>query len=205
MEIPINAEVFCEDQLCGRSTMLIINPVNKRVTHVVVAEHQFPNLKRLVPVAEIEKTTTDEIRLRCSQEDFSQMDSYEETDFLEMDESVSVMPYDMPYRVWPFGLYDMEPMPLAHENIPPGELAIHRGMPVKATDGRVGRVDEFIINPKTEAISHLVLREGHLWGEKDVTIPVSAIASITEDAVLLKLSKKNVGDLPAVQVKRWWK
>jgi len=61
---------------------------------------------------------------------------------------------------------------------------------------------EFLIDPANENITHLVLREGHLWSQKDVTIPVSAIDRIEEDAVYLKLDKHAVEVLPAVPIKR---
>jgi hypothetical protein len=42
------------------------------------------------------------------------------------------------------------------------------------------------------------MREGHLWGQKEITIPVSAIARVEEDTVYLKLDKAGVEALPAV-------
>jgi sporulation protein YlmC with PRC-barrel domain len=62
----------------------------------------------------------------------------------------------------------------------------------------VGRVDEFLVDPENEHITHLVMREGHLWEQKEVTIPVSAIARVEEDAVYLKLDKASIEALPAV-------
>jgi sporulation protein YlmC with PRC-barrel domain len=79
---------------------------------------------------------------------------------------------------------------------------VHRGARIHATDGAIGRVDEFLVNPANNRISHLVLREGHLWGQKDVTIPVAEIDHIDEDAVCLKLNKQQVGALPAIPVRR---
>jgi hypothetical protein len=46
---------------------------------------------------------------------------------------------------------------------------------VRATDGRVGRVDEFLVDPESGNITHLCLRKDHLWGDKLVCIPVSEI------------------------------
>jgi hypothetical protein len=43
MDIPLNAEVHCTDGVCGRSTYVIVNPVNEQVTHVVVREAWFPH------------------------------------------------------------------------------------------------------------------------------------------------------------------
>jgi sporulation protein YlmC with PRC-barrel domain len=81
---------------------------------------------------------------------------------------------------------------------PAGEVAVARGTTVEATDGTVGQVDDFVVDPATERITHLVLRKGHLWGTRDVTVPVDAISRIDELAVRLKLDKRAVGALPSV-------
>ena len=92
------------------------------------------------------------------------------------------------------------------EAIAPDELAVHRGARVKASDGDVGQVDEFLVEPKSGCITHLVLREGHLWGQKDVTIPVSEIDRQHEEegVVYLKLDKQAIEALPGVPVQHWW-
>ena len=50
MDIPLNAEAHCADGVCGRSTYVIVNPVNEQVTHVVVREEWFPHNEHLVPL-----------------------------------------------------------------------------------------------------------------------------------------------------------
>jgi len=84
---------------------------------------------------------------------------------------------------------------------------VHRGARVKATDGRVGRVDGFLVEPETGNITHLVLREGHLWDPKDVTIPVSEISYVKEDVIHLKLDKHSIVSLPAIPLgwRNGWK
>jgi hypothetical protein len=47
------------------------------------------------------------------------------------------------------------------------------------------------------------MREGHLWGKKDVAIPVSGIDHYEENTVYLKLSKQQIEALPAVPIRRW--
>jgi sporulation protein YlmC with PRC-barrel domain len=86
-----------------------------------------------------------------------------------------------------------------------GEVVIRRGTLVEARDGQVGKVDEFLVDPKNDVITHLILREGHLWGKKDVTIPVSEIDKITDEVVYLKLDKDTIATLPSVPLKRRWK
>ncbi len=65
-----------------------------------------------------------------------------------------------------------------------------------ASDGLIGHVDEFLIDPANQQITHLILREGHFWGQKEVTIPVIQIERIEEDTVYLKLSKEEIEKLP---------
>jgi sporulation protein YlmC with PRC-barrel domain len=86
------------------------------------------------------------------------------------------------------------------EHNPAGELAIRRGARVEAVDGHAGRVDEFLINPENDHITHLVMREGHLWGQKDVTIPMSQIDRFADNTVYLKLNKQEIEELLTIPV-----
>ena len=64
-DIPMDAKVQCTDGRCGRSTYVIVNPVNRTVTHFVVKYKKLPeNPDRLVPVAEIVDIGESLIRLR---------------------------------------------------------------------------------------------------------------------------------------------
>ena len=205
MDIPINVDVLCAGEECGRSTYLVINPVNEHITHLVVAEKAFPNIERLVPVDKIFASTPNSIQLRCNQTELSNMEAFEETDFIKAGQLEVSLPYGVPYEVWPYAMYDAAPLSIEHERIPTDEVAIHRGTTVRAIDGDVGKVDEFLIDPENDVITHLVLREGHLWEKKDVTIPVSEIDKITEEVIYLKLDKESIEKLPAVAVRRRWK
>jgi hypothetical protein len=56
------------------------------------------------------------------------------------------------------------------------------------------------VDPVTEHVTHLVMREGHLWGQRDVTIPVSEIDRLGENTIYLKLNKDRVEALPSTPV-----
>jgi sporulation protein YlmC with PRC-barrel domain len=202
MDIPIDTDVQCTDGTGGRSTYVVLNPVSRRVTHVVVKQGTFPRLERLVPVGMVAETSPNQIQLNCSQQELERLEPFIETEFLPGEFPYEAYELDE-YRLWPYLLPGDELVPVEHERVPPGELAVHRGSHVRATDGDVGRVDEFLIDRETEHITHLVLREGHLWGQKDVLIPVSEIGQIDEDRVYLTLSKEEVANLPTIPVRRW--
>lgn len=204
MDIPINADVYCTDGACGHSIEIVLNPVTEQVTHLVVKERTPPHTERLVPIEKVTEATPERIQLGCAQEDLATMDPFVKTEFIRTTiphyRDVSAG-YAMPYVV-PEG--ETVEVRTVYESVPPGELGIRRGARVVAVDGQIGRVDEFMINPKNGHITHLVMREGHLWGTRDVTIPVSAIERVDQNLVYLKQSKRQIEALPVIPVRRWW-
>jgi hypothetical protein len=210
MDIPMHVNVYCADGLCAESTYVLINPVREKVTHVVVKETRAPHTERVVPTETVLETTPDMILLRCTRDQLNEMDPFVETEYIRVEapEELSGMAYSGSFGfgstwMWPYYLpKDAETVAVAQKQIPPGELAIRRGTRVDATDGHVGRIDEFLVNPENEHITHLVMREGHLWGQKDIAIPVSAIDRFDEDTVYLGLDKQEIEALPTIQVRR---
>ena len=91
-----------------------------------------------------------------------------------------------------------------HEQIPLGEMTVRRGTHIEATDGYVGQVDEFVVNPGNGHITHLVMREGNLLSQKDVIIPISAMGDTHEDTLCLKLTKLQIESLPTFALQRRW-
>lgn len=202
MDIPLNAEVQCADGLCGRSTYVIVNPVTQKVTDVVVEERVFPHTEYLVPLELVAESTPTLIRLSCVTGDLITLDPFIDVEFVPGEPFSDYDYAGEAVLLWPYALPDAGVIPEEHERIPLSELAVRRGARVEATDGHVGRVDEFLVDPESEHITHLILREGHLWGQKDVTIPVSQIGRIDEDTVHLKLGREQIEALPAIPVRR---
>ena len=50
-------------------------------------------------------------------------------------------------------------------------------------------------------MTHLILREGHIFGQKDVFIPITEIETIQENSLHLKLDKENIEKLPAIPIR----
>lgn len=214
MDIPLNVEVFCSDGTCGRSTAVIVNPVSQKATHLVVATPEMLHSEYLVPISLIEESGADYIQLSCQRVTLATMEPFHKIKFIslhdleESDGSLTKIPEAQLSSAWLWPYITAEGSYGTYINVeqtPHDELAVHRGADIEATDGHIGKVDEFIINPENDHITHLVLREGHLWGQKDVIVPVSEIDRVESDVVYLKLNKDAVENLPAVPVKRWWK
>ena len=56
-----------------------------------------------------------------------------------------------------------------------------------------------VIDSDSHHVTHVLLQEGHMWGRKEVAIPISAVTGV-DDGIRLNLTKHQVKDLPAVDV-----
>lgn len=203
IEIPMDANVECSDGHAGRSSHVIIDPVKRTVTHFVVTDDEpmAPN-SWLVPIDRAVATGHESIKLDCTLEELATMEPFLEVEFLKHDSSEADYPADAVYLSPYVTPLRTDYVSVETERVPPGELAVRRGAQVEATDGTVGVLGEFLIDPASGHVTHFVLQEGHLWGKKEVTVPVSAIDRSLESTIFLKLDRDGVERMPAIPVQR---
>jgi sporulation protein YlmC with PRC-barrel domain len=208
-EFTLGASVSCSDGVCGEVTRTILDPATRTVTHLVIEPRHHRAGGRLVPVELIE-VGTGEITLRCGMAEFDQLEPAEEVELAEG------LDYDGGYgpdTVMGYGnvgglgvggsasgmaiggdLGHSTPI-VTSDNVPEGESEVVRHERIHATDGEIGRLKGFAVDPADHRVTHVLLREGHLWGRKDVAIPVGAVASL-DDGIWLNITKKQVEELP---------
>jgi hypothetical protein len=119
------------------------------VTYVVVEAETLPAPGQvMVPVDQVVESSRETIRLSCSKADVAGMQPFVSRHFVQVQipeagylayDSVNMMPY----------VASMETMTGYSDEIhvPEGQVAIHRGTRVQATDGHVGPVGELVVNP----------------------------------------------------------
>ena len=73
---------------------------------------------------------------------------------------------------------------------------------VRASDGQIGVVGGLISDESGKTVTHLILQEGHVWGKKEVALPLAAVDRVEGDTVYLKLDKKAIEQLPMLPHKR---
>jgi hypothetical protein len=245
-EYEIGAQVYCEDGACGEIVRVVVDPIKRAITHLVVEGRYGQDVGRLVPIELVETATQQELRLNCTRVKFEALEPAEETNFLpgasghwgyQQNQMLS-----MPF----FGLRGMGmgglgmgglgmggmgmgglgmgmgglgigglgigglgmggmgmgggPRAITSDKVPAGEVEIRRGQRVNASDGPIGRIHGFVVNPSDHQVTHILLDEGHLWGKKEVCVQISAVSGIDDDGVHLSLSKREVGDLPPVDI-----
>ncbi|MHC1712705.1 MAG: hypothetical protein AB9872_11215 [Solidesulfovibrio sp.] len=195
-DLALSAPVHATDALVGRVEHVIINPESGVATHVVVRETQEPNTLRLVPKKDIAKTSADGVFLTVSAKHMATLKEYIQVD------------YYSPAFFLALAKKEHCKLPMApsgwsveHPSTPEGFVALVGHEPVLATDGKVGQVDGVLADRHTGRVTHLLLRQGHLWGAREVQVPAGLVARYEEGQVLLSTDKATIGKLPDVHGK----
>ena len=208
-QFTIGTEARCTDGVCGAVSRVVVDPVSQVVTHLVVEPKHRAGLARLVPLDLVEAASP-EVLLHCTLGAFDDLEPAEETQFVPG--SVGYAAYGPEQVVaWPYyGLNPGAGLPggvdlgtagfsptVTYDRVPLGEVEVRRGDRVEATDGSIGRIQGLVVDPHDHQVTHVLLQEGHLWGRKDVAIPIKAVSRVG-DTIRLNISKQEVQDLPPV-------
>jgi sporulation protein YlmC with PRC-barrel domain len=194
-ELPIGVEVTCNDgAVCGAVERVILDPVARTVTHLVVRAGSHPRkLDRLVPIALAETEAGGTVRLNCSADDVARLDAAEER-------HVSESSFGYFHMAGAVAIPAIGPGEVSiDETVPFGEVDVHRGDRVRASDGEIGHVEGLIIDRSDRRVTHVLLQEGHVWGRKRVAIPIDAVTRVASD-LEVGLTKHQVHDLPSVDI-----
>ena len=187
-EFAIGATASCSDGVCGEVSRMIVDPATRTVTHLAIEPKHRRDLGRLVPL-DLVDTTTGDIRLRCTLAEFDALDPAEENELVEDIGGMGVGGMAAPMGI------PSAPQIVLEDVVPLGETDVGRGEHVHALDGEIGQVEGFLVDPGDHRVTHVLLREGHLWGRKEVAIPVSAVTGV-ENGIRLNMTKKQIEDLP---------
>ena len=219
MRLDLGCPVRCTDDAFGELADVVIDPTTRRVTHLVVQPHHQTDQARLVPIERARggEAADATIVLDGTVAEIGQLERVREAAYLRLGE----FPVEDPD--WEVGIEEMlaQPYyqgldavgeaPIAYDDhvmwhydrIPKGDVEIRRASPVTSADRHhLGHVDGFVVDDH-DHIGHLVLEHGHLWGKREVVIPIGAVARVETDAVVLTLTKDEVGALESHRVHRW--
>ena len=199
----IGSEAVGSDGYRGEVLAVVVDPAARTVTHLVVEPHGRAGLARLVPLelAELADAESGPIPLRCTEAEFMSLEPAEET-LAEF-----VPGYPDPVQLLPPGWRDTGgptadggtilriPEKETVDIVPPGEVEERRGDHVHASDGDVGHLRGLRIDPGSRRVTHVLVREGHVWGHQDVDIPAEMVAGFG-DGIRLSVTRQQVRDLP---------
>jgi len=199
----IGSEAVGSDGYRGEVLAVVVDPAARTVTHLVVEPHGRAGLARLVPLelAELADAEPGPIPLRCTEAEFMSLEPAEET-LAEF-----VPGYPDPVQLLPPGWRNTGgptadggtilriPEKETVDIVPPGEVEERRGDHVHASDGDVGHLRGLRIDPGSRRVTHVLVREGHVWGHQDIDIPAEMVAGFG-DGIRLSVTRQQVRDLP---------
>jgi sporulation protein YlmC with PRC-barrel domain len=219
VRLVIGCPVRCSDGDFGEISDVVIDPTTRRVTHLVVQPHDREGNALLVSAdwARASGASDAGITLDRTLAEIGELETIREAAYLRLGE----FPVDDPD--WDVGVQDLLAMPyyqdlggvagaslnpdqhitVKYDRIPKGEVELRRASAVRSSDGHhLGHVDGFVVDD-SEHITHIVLERGHVWGKREVAIPVGAIAAMETDSAVLSLTQDEVGAIRATRVHRW--
>jgi hypothetical protein len=202
----IGSEAVGSDGYRSEVLAVVVDPAARTVTHLVVEPRGREGLARLVPLDLADLADTlgagpDTVRLRCTETEFMNLEPAEET-LAEF-----VPGYPDPVQLLPAGWRGAGgetadggtilriPEKETIDVVPPGEVEERRGDHVHATDGDIGGLRGLRIDPGSRRVTHVLVREGHVWGHHDVDIPAEMVAGFG-DGIRLSVTRQQVRDLP---------
>jgi sporulation protein YlmC with PRC-barrel domain len=206
----IGADAHCTDGVCGEVIRVVVDPVARALTDLVVEPKGRQGLGRLVPLDLVE-VADGQVRLRCTLAEFEKLGPAEETQFVPGTRGYEAygpeQVLSQPYATLgggasvAGGTVGGVSETVTFDTVPLGEVEVRRGEQVHATDGTIGEVEGLVIDPANRHVTHVLLKEGHLWGRKEVAIPISAVTSV-EDGIRLNITRHEVQELPPVDIDR---
>jgi len=82
MEIPLQAQIECQDGIFGQAVYMLINPIVDQVTHLVVRATS-SNTEYLIPIGLMSGSAANTIRLHCNKTELEKMDLFTQMEFIE--------------------------------------------------------------------------------------------------------------------------
>ncbi|MGO9973678.1 MAG: PRC-barrel domain-containing protein [Solirubrobacteraceae bacterium] len=209
-EFDLGCAVTCSDGEYGELRRVVLDPVARAVTHLVVAPRLRRSPGRLVPVDRVLSAGERMIVLEGTIDELEELDEAQESHLLSF--SQAPLRYEaLEMSSWPYMGLDAGALAIAGrstasssktsartikcDSLPPGEVEVRRGDHVLATDGAIGHVKGLVVDPDDHHVTHVLLDEGHLWAHRRVTIPIGSVARV-DDGVRVSLSRREVKDLP---------
>lgn len=196
--LPLGWPVLGSDGPLGRLTDVVVDPHERRVTHLVVEDRQGD--ARLVPAGRLVEGRSPGrvVVLSCSGDDLASLDSIRSFSMLSDSEprhgdaaevgveDVVVVPG---FGGAELGLYGPELVSsygLAYDLIPTGSAELRHESTVVSLDGdEIGRVDGFLV--AGDRLTHVVLQRTHLTDRGAAAIPIDSVTAIETDRITVAL------------------
>ena len=218
MRLTKGANIYsAQGEKLGVLDRVVIDPESREVTHLVIAKGLLFKTNKVIAIDLVNQEIEDKITLLNSNLDLDDLQDFEETHYVSLDEADNPNVQDVEAAYWypptnlawwrmgSSGLAMPMPampayVPKTKQLIPEGTVALEEGAKVVSKDGKyVGNIEQVIVDPQDNRVTHFVVNEGVLFTERKL-IPVLWISQINEDEVRLSSTSKVLERLPEYQL-----
>ncbi|GIW10221.1 MAG: hypothetical protein KatS3mg061_1278 [Dehalococcoidia bacterium] len=207
MDVAIGSAVYCRDGQVGTVERVVISPRRREVTDLIVATGGLLHRDLVVPIERVARIEDGRVVLDLSAEEVRELPVYLEASYVAPDPTWRPLPAYSSTQVVlstdPLGAAQATERPAlvgwVQQRVRPGlpeeAVVLRRGMPVECRSGRLGVVDQVLLDPEERTVTHVVVRRGTLLS-RDVIIPLEWVTAITENGIFVEASREQVERLP---------
>ncbi len=206
MKLRLGQPVHATDGEFGEVGDIVIDPLERTVTHLVVEPHRQHHQARLVPISLV-TVEGDVVHVALDRAHIRQLQGVAHDDYVRFGEKleggedwdvgiedVLALPYwdselgfDLPM--------DADQIDVAYDRVPKGECEIRRRSIVTTDDGRtVGHVEGFVADD--DHLVAVVVRAGRPGRRHNAVVPMSTVAVVRNDEIQLGIDRERFGRMP---------
>lgn len=211
MQYTDNADVFSAGgRKVGNIERVVINPVTREITHLVVKKGFLLTRDKVIPVDQVDSATEDRVVLKTRFDLEDKWPDFEQYHYVRA-ENTGVYPEWRKGYAWPVVWYH----PLAYlsprdypgykrpkyitktdRNIPEGTIPLEEGAKVLDVKGEnLGAIERLCTGSEDHLVTHLLISQGLLSKEKKM-IPSDWVKNVKEDTIRLSVEKALIERLP---------
>jgi hypothetical protein len=201
LKLNLGAPALCRDGGCGRLARVAVDPEAMSVSHLIVESGLLAKRSRVLPITLVESTIGDEIHLSIGASEVYRFPEYREVVQEEplVDHSLARQPTywhpDVPYPS-SGGPQVLTRREKVRVGVPEEVVVLEKGAAVEGLEGRIGRLEQLLVEPESGIINHVIVRQGLLLTTLR-SVPAFMVESITERlGVYLATTGEELEDLP---------
>jgi uncharacterized protein YrrD len=208
MRFEKGTEVFtAAGEKIGAISGIVIDVKTRDVTDLIVSRGILSGEEKVIPVSLVDLENQDRLMLRETNQTVDDFPSYETSHYVDTDESAA--PYANVRASYWYPPVDLQtPIPRnvpaavpdrpiePRTSIPEGRAAISEGAKVVGTDDKhIGNVEQVIMSPESNTVTHFVIGKGFLLKEHKL-VPAHWVSASDDQAIHLSVDSRLFDRLP---------
>lgn len=196
------ADVYTTDGEVAKLTDVVVNPLDSRLSHLVVTPPGDHQHARLVPLWLVNSTAAG-LRLELDARHLKQLQRVLRDDFLRLPKTDVEGDVEIRFRTVLNHPYFQDPRPAAEvamsEGIAREDCSLRRGDDVVSSNDRLlGQIVALLVSG--DRITAMVVRSGLVGFHNNVIVSIDSIAEVMSDMVMLDIDRHEFRQLPSSSI-----